>query len=171
MLSKKSFKDYVFQDINLRFENSGFFGTFLRYFRLPCVRILINYRMTQFVRLQIGKGILYKINVLRLEMLTSRYLITLNDTLEVGPGLSFPHHGPFVINSGARIGKNCTIHPQVLIGGDRGKGCPTIGDNVFIGNGSKLIGNCHIGDWVFIAPGAIITKDIPRQQSSRMWTE
>lgn len=55
----------------------------------------------------------------------------------------------------------CTIHPQVLIGGDRGKGTPRIGDYVFIGNGAKVIGNAKIGNWVFISPGAIVTKDVP----------
>lgn len=68
-----------------------------------------------------------------------------------------------VINPAANIGNNCIIqHPCVLIGRDRGKdGAPQIGDNCFIGNGSKIIGNPKVGDWCFIAPGAIITKNIP----------
>lgn len=75
----------------------------------------------------------------------------------------FPTWGGIVINGGSVIGKYCTIHPCVLIGGDRGKGSPIIGDYVFIGHGSKIIGNCHIGDWVFIAPGAVVTKDVPNE--------
>lgn len=87
--------------------------------------------------------------------------MTIDYGLMAKPGLIFPHNGPFVINAGAKIGRNCTIHPQVLIAGDRGKGEPEIGDNVFIGNGAKLIGNCKIGNWCFIAPGAVVTKDMP----------
>lgn len=87
--------------------------------------------------------------------------MTLDERLVAGKGLSFPHNGPFVINYNSIIGQNCTIHPNVLIGGDRGKGSPIIGDNVFIGNGAKIIGKCKVGNWVFIAPGAIITKDVP----------
>lgn len=103
------------------------------------------------------------ISRLHLEKLSSRYLVHLDDKLECGHGLSFPHNGPFIINGGAKIGVYCTIHPNVLIGGDRGKGSPTIGDYVFIGNGAKIIGKVKVGDWCFITPGAIITKDIPSE--------
>lgn len=69
-----------------------------------------------------------------------------------------------MINPAAVIGKNCIIHPNVLIGTDRGKeGAPVIGDNVFLGDGCKIVGNCVIGDWVFVAPNAVITKDIPAE--------
>jgi len=98
---------------------------------------------------------------LRLERITSKYGFSLDEKLTAGPGLSFPHNGPVVINGGSKIGRCCTIHPCVLIVGDRGKGAPVIGDCVFIGNGAKIIGNCHIGNYVFISPGAIVTKDIP----------
>lgn len=99
--------------------------------------------------------------MLSLERANAKYCTTLTCGLKAGVGLYFPHNGPFVINEGAKIGKYCTIHPQVLIGGNRAKGAPVIGDYVFIGNGAKLVGNCKIGDWVFISPGAMITKDIP----------
>lgn len=106
-------------------------------------------------------GVKLAITRLWLERTCGKYCITLSDGLKCGEGLSFPHNGPFVINPGSIIGKFCTIHPQVLIGGDRGKGAPKIGDYVFIGNGSKIIGDCEIGNWVFISPGAVVTKDVP----------
>lgn len=117
------FQNCVLQDINLRFKNDKFSRNILRHFCLLYVKISIDYRLTQFVRIKIGKGLLLSISMLKME----RILITLNDTVEVVSGLSFPYHGPFVI-----IGKNCTVHPQVLIGGDRGKSIPTICDNVFV---------------------------------------
>lgn len=87
--------------------------------------------------------------------------LTLSPKTKIGKGLVFPHGFPLVINSDAIIGENCIIHPCVLIGRNRMKaGAPIIGDNVFIGHGSKIIGNPKIGDWCFIAPSAIITKDI-----------
>lgn len=76
-------------------------------------------------------------------------------------GLIFPHNGPVVINPSTRIGKNCIIHPCVLLGGNRKNGAPIIGDNVFIGHGTKIIGHVSIGSYVFLSPGSIITKDIP----------
>lgn len=135
----------------------------LRYYRIPAFKLLINYRLGQYLSLRSvkGGGKLLVLSRLHMERLCNRYCVLLDYKLQAGPGLHFPHNGPFIINGGAVIGENCTIHPNVLIGGDRGKGSPTIGNNVFIGNGAKIIGNCHIGDWVFITPGAYITKDIP----------
>ena len=57
------------------------------------------------------------------------------------------------------IGKNVTIYHQVTIGGWGGS--PTIGDNVMIGAGAKLIGGITIGDRVDIGAGCIVTEDIP----------
>ena len=61
---------------------------------------------------------------------------------------------------GAKIGKNCTIYPGVTIGGKIGNGCPTIGDNCFIGLGAKIIGKVNIGDNVIIAPNAVVVKNV-----------
>ena len=82
--------------------------------------------------------------------------------IKLGKNCTFPHFFPIVINPESIIGKNCIIHPCVLIGRDRGKvGAPQIGDNCFIGHGAKIIGNPKIGDWTFVSPGAIVTKNIP----------
>lgn len=81
---------------------------------------------------------------------------------KLGRHCIFTHFFPVVINPESNIGENCIIHPCVLIGRDRGKtGSPQIGNNCFIGHGAKIIGNPIVGDWSFISPGAIITKNIP----------
>lgn len=93
---------------------------------------------------------------------TSKLGLLLDYKTEIGIGLDFPHNFPLIINPGAVIGKFCSIHPNVLIGGDRNKGgAPRIGDYVYIGNGAKIIGPVNVGSWCFIAPGAIVTKDVP----------
>lgn len=141
--------DYVFQDTRLRYKDHGFLKTLFRYSRLPSFKLIVIYRLTQYLnRIFVGGGIILSISRLYIERLNSRYLVLLDDKLECGPGLSFPHNGPFIINGGAKIGAYCTIHPNVLIGGDRGDGSPTIGDYyVFIGNGAKIIGKVKVGDW------------------------
>lgn len=80
---------------------------------------------------------------------------------------TFPHgfSGIFV-SEGARIGKNCVIFQQVTIGSNtlpdsRGQGCPTIGDNVYIGCGAKIIGNVKVGNNVRIGANCVVTQDIP----------
>ncbi len=65
------------------------------------------------------------------------------------------------INSHAKIGKNVVLYPGVCIGQtDDGK-VPVIGDNVFIGLGAKVLGDCRIGNNVTIAPNAVVVKDVP----------
>jgi len=76
------------------------------------------------------------------------------------PGVKIYAYGTIIINPGSSIGKNCTIYPGVTIGGKEGAGCPTIGDNCFIGLGAKIIGNVTIGDNVTIAPNAVVIKNI-----------
>lgn len=81
--------------------------------------------------------------------------------------VTFPHefNGIFVSDN-AIIGNNVVIFQQVTIGSNnlsdsKRKGSPTIGDNVYIGAGAKIIGNVTVGDNVRIGANCIITKDIP----------
>ena len=80
---------------------------------------------------------------------------------------TFPHgYNGIFVSEGAKIGKKCVIFHQVTIGsntlpGSPGRGCPTIGDNVYIGCGAKIIGNVHIGDNVRIGANCVVTRDIP----------
>ena len=155
-------KGYILQDIRIRYKNLNFFKFLYHIFCTPGIRLIVSCRICKILKqnklLHVGGYFLARLHHMHLQ---HRYLVCFDDKLEFGEGLCFPHGGPFVINENAKIGKCCTIHPNVLIGGDRGKGVPTIGDYVFIGNGAKIIGNCKIGDWCFISPAAVITKDIP----------
>lgn len=79
----------------------------------------------------------------------------------------FPHGimGIFISDM-TRIGKNAVIFQQVTIGADRltdsdNQGNPTIGDNVYIGAGAKIIGNVTIGNNCRIGANAVVYKDMP----------
>lgn len=79
-----------------------------------------------------------------------------------GKGLTIWHWGPIIINPAAKIGNYCTLYPGVLIGHKYpGNGAAIIGDNVFIGAGTKIIGPVKIGNNVTIGQNCVITKDIP----------
>jgi len=78
-----------------------------------------------------------------------------------------PHglYGIF-ISEGAKVGRDCIIYQHVTIGSNvnkdsKGAGFPTIGNNVLIGAGAKIIGNVTIGDHVRIGAGCCVTQDIP----------
>lgn len=79
-----------------------------------------------------------------------------------GPGLAIVHYGTIVISPNCLIGSNCRIHVGVNIGANGGEtNAATIGDNVYIGPGAKIIGNIRIGNNVVIGANAVVTRDVP----------
>lgn len=80
-----------------------------------------------------------------------------------GKGLTIYHWGSIIINGDVRIGENCVLYPGVLIGwkGPDERGCAHIGNNVFIGSGTKIIGPVNIGNNVIIGQNCVVVKDIP----------
>lgn len=77
-----------------------------------------------------------------------------------GPGLSIVHYGTIIVNSAARIGKNCRLHACVNIGASRGsKRAPRIGDNVYIGPSAVIFGDICIANNVTIGANATVNKD------------
>lgn len=79
---------------------------------------------------------------------------------KIGKGLQLLHFGNVVINSKAVIGNNCTIAQGVLIG-QSNRGVPKIGNKVWIGANSILVGNITVGNNVLIAPGSFVNSNIP----------
>ena len=76
-----------------------------------------------------------------------------------GEGLSIAHWGPVVVHPTARIGKNCRIHQCVTIGATNGeKQAARIGDNVFIGPCTSIIGDVTIGSDIAIGANTVVTK-------------
>lgn len=83
---------------------------------------------------------------------------------QIGDGLYIGHPFGITINPKAIIGMNCNIHKGVTIGQEnRGKrkGTPVIGNNVWIGINSTIVGGISIGDDVMIAPNTFVNCDIP----------
>lgn len=82
----------------------------------------------------------------------------------IGEGLFIDHGMGVVIGETAVIGDNCTIYQGVTLGGtgkEKGKRHPTIGNNVLIGAGAKVLGPMRIGDNTRIAAGAVVLEEIP----------
>lgn len=92
----------------------------------------------------------------------NQYLTGIQIRLEtcVGGGLRFQHFSNIVINEGCKIGHHVLIFQGVTIGFGT-DGNPTIGNNVVICSGAKVIGGIHIGDNVIIGANAVVTHDIP----------
>ncbi len=83
---------------------------------------------------------------------------------QIGPGLYINHVGGIVVNSRAKIGRNCNLSHGVTLGqANRGNsvGSPILGDNVFVGPGAKVIGAVEVGDNAAIGANSVVTKDVP----------
>lgn len=95
----------------------------------------------------------------RLAMMTSQ--VAIGDPVVIGPGLYLPH-GQVVVDGFVVIGRDAVLFPWTTIGlrANLFQG-PTIGDNVHIGTGAKLIGPIRIGDNVLIGANAVVTRDVP----------
>ena len=82
----------------------------------------------------------------------------------IGPGLYIGHFGGIVVSSATLIGRNCSLSHGVTIGlGNRGAswGVPHIGEDVYIGPGACLYGPIRIGDNVKIGANTVVSRDVP----------
>jgi serine O-acetyltransferase len=110
------------------------------------------------------RGIFIRIARTILQHYTYKYGISIPYITKIGSGLCIGHFGGIVVSAGTVIGKNCNIAHDVTLGqANRGKnkGYPTIGDNVYIGPGAKVVGKVRIGDNVAIGANCVVTRDVP----------
>ena len=90
--------------------------------------------------------------------------IEIHPGAKIGKGLLIDHGSGVVIGETAEIGDCCTIYQGVTLGGtgkDTGKRHPTIGNNVVIGAGARILGPFKVGDYAKIAAGAVVLEEVP----------
>lgn len=97
---------------------------------------------------------------------TARFFtgIEIHPGAKIGKGLVIDHGMGVVIGETAEIGDNCTLYQGVTLGGtgkDVGKRHPTLGNNVLVGSGAKVLGPFKIGDNTKIASNAVVLDEIP----------
>ncbi|MBE6588300.1 MAG: serine O-acetyltransferase [Ruminococcaceae bacterium] len=97
---------------------------------------------------------------------SARFLtgIEIHPGATIGKGLFIDHGSGVVIGETTIIGDNCTLYQGVTLGGtgkDTGKRHPTLGDNVMVGAGAKVLGNFTVGSNSKIAAGAVVLGPVP----------
>ena len=97
---------------------------------------------------------------------SARFLtgIEIHPGATIGKGLFIDHGSGVVIGETTEIGDNCTLYQGVTLGGtgkDVGKRHPTLGNNVMVGSGAKILGPFKIGDNCKVAANAVVLKEIP----------
>lgn len=92
--------------------------------------------------------------------------ISLGHGAAIGAGLWITHFGGIIVHDTATIGRECHLCQGVTVGrgdGSGGYGAPTIGDGVYVGPNSVVLGKIVIGDGAYIAANTLVTVDVPPQ--------
>jgi serine O-acetyltransferase len=90
--------------------------------------------------------------------------IEIHPGARIGKRLFIDHGMGIVIGETAEVGDDCTIYHGVTLGGtgkDKGKRHPTLGNNVLVGAGAKILGPLHIGDCAMIGANAVVLCEVP----------
>lgn len=151
-----SCKQLILSDINRHNISGSGIKKILKQYSVPGCKFMIYWRLAHRLRGGVFKYIVWHYSI--------KYGYQIPIQTNIGKGLYLGHHGAVVINPGAIIGDNCNIAQNVTIGmenrGER-KGCPTIGNKVWIGAGAVIVGKINVGDDVLVAPNTFINRDIP----------
>ena len=161
----KTYKYNVLCDLH-RYVGSVSSSIFLRNVLFnPGYKYTFALRVTRYFK---NKGALclpfYAVSRIILSHYTYKYGISIPYNTNISAGFYIGHFGGIVVNHKAVIGKNCNISQGVTIGetyGGKTPGVPTIGDNVYIGPGAKIIGGITVANNVAIGANCVLTKSVP----------
>lgn len=154
----------VFEDFKAVFERDpaarGFWGIFEVLFTYSGFHAIVLHRITHLLwklKLPLIPRVLSQLN----RFLTG---IEIHPAAKIGKGFFIDHGMGVVIGETTEIGDNVTLFQGVTLGGtgkEAGKRHPTIGNNVVIGAGAKILGNIKIGNNVKIGANSVVLKDVP----------
>jgi len=150
----------MFDDIKAIFERDPAARSIWEVLLYPGLHAIFWHRIAHF---------LYKHKFYFLARLISQIVrfftgIEIHPGAEIGKGFFIDHGMGVVIGETTKIGDNVTLFQGVTLGGtgkEKGKRHPTIGNNVIIAAGAKVLGNITIGDNVKIGAGSVVIRDVP----------
>lgn len=90
--------------------------------------------------------------------------IEIHPGAKIGKGFFIDHGSGVVIGETTEIGDNCLVYQGVTLGGtgkEKGKRHPTLGNNVMVGSGARVLGPFKVGDNVKIAANAVVLEEVP----------
>jgi serine O-acetyltransferase len=92
--------------------------------------------------------------------------IEIHPGAEIGKNFFIDHGAGVVIGETSEIGDNVTLYAGVVLGGTSDKTekrHPTLGNNIVVGTGAKILGNISIGDHVKVGANAVVVNDVPSE--------
>lgn len=153
------------EDIKVIYENDPAANNLLEVILCyPGLHALIMYRLAHR---------LYKWNIPFFPRLLSHLTriitgIEIHPAAKIGRRLFIDHGEGIVIGETTEIGDDVLIYQQVTLGGtgkEKGKRHPTIGNNVIIGAGAKVLGNITIGDNCRVGAGSVVIQNVPEHST------
>jgi serine O-acetyltransferase len=91
-------------------------------------------------------------------------------TADLGPGLVILHPSGVVVSGGVRAGARLRLHSGAVLGfqvaSTNDKGVPTLGDDVLVGVGAKILGPVNVGDGVKVGANAVVLTDVEAGRSA-----
>lgn len=144
--------------------SAGFWRRLLRaVYEHPGLLAVVVYRYGQWVSWQCPRLLRPPFHVLYYLLfwwVRTRLQIELPRSTQIGAGLRIEHFGSILVNCQAVAGKNLTLtHGNLL--GQTDTGIPTLGDNVTLGVGARIIGGIMLGNGVQVGTGAVVTHSFP----------
>ncbi len=148
-------------EVNIAFERDPAARSKAQVYLLyPGVRALSNYRIAHWFY---GKGHYFIADWIS-KHTRRKTGIEIHPAAQIGKGVFIDHGMGVVIGETTIVGDYCTIYQGVTLGGtgkEKGKRHPTIGKNVTIGSGAKILGPFTVGDNSKIAANAVVLNEIP----------
>jgi serine O-acetyltransferase len=90
--------------------------------------------------------------------------VEIHPAAKISGGIFIDHGFGVVIGETAEIGTNVTLYQGVTLGGtgkETGKRHPTLGDNVVVGAGAKILGSIRVGNNVYVGANAVVLQPVP----------
>jgi serine O-acetyltransferase len=153
--------DFFISDVNAAFNKDPAAHTLIEVLTsYPGIKAVLFYRIAHFFW-KLGMPYIPKYISDIARQLTA---IEIHPGAEIGSDFFIDHGAGVVIGETAEIGNNVTIYTGVVLGGtslEHKKRHPTLGDNVVIGTGAKLLGPIKIGNNVRIGANSVVVNDVP----------
>lgn len=129
-------------------------------FLYPSFRVMLSYRKAHRHYL---KGHYFRARLIS-QRAARKTGIEIHPGAQIGKGLFIDHGNGVIIGETTIIGDNCTLYQGVTLGGtgkEQGKRHPTLGNNVMVSAGAKVLGSFTIGDNSKIGAGSVVLEEVP----------
>ena len=151
---------YIIEEMQLIKERDPAIHSSWEVFLYPSFKVMLHYRVAHKLYLK-GHYFLARWVSQRGVRKTG---IEIHPGAQIGKGLFIDHGNGVIIGETTIIGDNCTLYQGVTLGGtgkEQGKRHPTLGNNVMVSAGAKVLGSFTIGDNCKIGAGSVVLEEVP----------